>query len=118
MADDMDSIRNRAFLLETSFCPRINLKPAILKNRVFDWEVCFDSREVYRFQNLVGLELSIKHTLKLWAFYTTNQITIFANCDGDSKYDETLDSTEQLIIFGKIREHDSRFEDVIRGWRP
>ena len=36
---------------------------AFLKNLVFDWEMCFHLCEVYRFQNLVGLELPIKHTL-------------------------------------------------------
>ena len=43
---------------------RINLKPAVLKNFVFDWELCFHLCKVYRFQNLVGLELPIKHTPK------------------------------------------------------
>ena len=39
----------------------MNLKPALLKNFVFDWALCFGLCEVYRFQNLVGLELPIKH---------------------------------------------------------
>ena len=39
---------------------RMNLKPAVLKNFVFDWEMCFRLCEVYRFQNWVGLELPIK----------------------------------------------------------
>ena len=39
------------------------LKPAALKNFVFDWELCFHLCEVYHFQNLVGSELPIKHTL-------------------------------------------------------
>ena len=42
---------------------RINLRPDALKNFVFDWK-CLCLCEVYRFQNLVGLELPIKHTLK------------------------------------------------------
>ena len=42
---------------------RINLKPAVLKNFVFDWEPCFHLCEVYRIQNLVGLELPIKRNL-------------------------------------------------------
>ena len=44
MADDMEIFRNRAFLF------RINLKPAVLRNFVFDWEMCVDPIEVYRFQ--------------------------------------------------------------------
>ena len=44
---------------------RINLKPAALKNFVFDLELCFRLCEVFRFQNLVGLEFPIKHTLNL-----------------------------------------------------
>ena len=43
---------------------RMNLKPAVLKNFVFDWALCFGLCEVYRFQNFVGLELPIKHALK------------------------------------------------------
>ena len=39
------------------------LKPAAFKNFVFDWELCLRLCEAYRFQNLVGLELPIKHTL-------------------------------------------------------
>ena len=42
----------------------LSLKPADLKNFVFDWELCFRLGEVNRFQNLVGLELPIKHTHK------------------------------------------------------
>ena len=38
----------------------MNLKPAVLKNFVFDWAMSFRLCEVYRFQNLVGLELPIK----------------------------------------------------------
>ena len=46
---------------------RVNLKPSALKNLVFDWEMCFRVRKVYGFQNLVGLELPIRHTLNwLW----------------------------------------------------
>ena len=57
--------RLRIFQLETSFSfARINLKPVALKNFVFDWELCFRLCEIYRFQNLVGLELPIKRTLK------------------------------------------------------
>ena len=41
---------------------RLNLKPAVLKNFVFDSEVCFLVCEVYRFWNTVGLELPMKHT--------------------------------------------------------
>ena len=44
---------------------KINLKPAALENFVFDWELCFRLCEVFRFQNWVGLELPIKHTLML-----------------------------------------------------
>ena len=43
----------------------MNLKPAVLKNFVFDWEVCFRVCEVYLLQNLVGLELPFKHTVKV-----------------------------------------------------
>ena len=43
---------------------RINLKPAVLKNFVFDSELCLRLCEVYRFENMVGLELPIKHTLR------------------------------------------------------
>ena len=39
----------------------MNLKRAVLKNFVFDWALCFSLCEVYHFQNLVGLELPIKH---------------------------------------------------------
>ena len=42
----------------------MNLRGAVLKNFVFDWEMCFCLCEIYRFQSLVGLELPIKHTLK------------------------------------------------------
>ena len=42
---------------------RLNLKSAVLKNFVFDWALCFRLCEVYHFQNLVGLELPIKHAL-------------------------------------------------------
>ena len=49
---------------------RMNLKPAVLKNFVFDWELCFHFCEVYRFQNLVGLELPIKHS-KIGKLYLT-----------------------------------------------
>ena len=41
---------------------RMNLEATVLKNSVFDWTPCFFLYEVYRFQNLVGLEFSIKHT--------------------------------------------------------
>ena len=46
---------------------RMNLKPAkpaVLMNFVFDWTLCFRLCEVYRFQNLVGLELPLKHALR------------------------------------------------------
>ena len=43
---------------------RINLKPAVLKNFVVDWALCFRPCEVYRFQTLAGLEAPIEHTLK------------------------------------------------------
>ena len=39
------------------------MKPVDLKNFVFDWEMCFYHSKVYRFQNLVGMEIPIKHTL-------------------------------------------------------
>ena len=62
--------RLHVFRLETSFFARMNLKPAVLKNFVFDWALCFRLCEVYRFQNLVGFELPIKHAPKqlMWAF--------------------------------------------------
>ena len=41
----------------------MNPKSAVLKNFVFDWVLCFRLFKVYRFQNLVGLESPIKHTL-------------------------------------------------------
>ena len=44
---------------------RMNLKPADLKNFVFDSKMCLRVCEVYRFQNLVGLELPIKHKLRV-----------------------------------------------------
>ena len=40
---------------------RMNLKAAVLKKLEFDWEMCFRLCKVYRFHNLVGLQLSIKH---------------------------------------------------------
>ena len=40
---------------------RMNLKPVVLKNFEFDKEMCFHLCEVYCFQNLIGLELLIKH---------------------------------------------------------
>ena len=42
---------------------RMNLKPAVWKNFVFDMALCFRLCYVYRGQNLVGLELPIKHAL-------------------------------------------------------
>ena len=51
MADEMD-----VFAMVTP-------KPAVFKMFVFDWEIYFRLCEVYRFQNLAGLELPIKHTL-------------------------------------------------------
>ena len=41
---------------------RMTLKRTVLKNSVFDWELCLHLCKVYRFQNLVGLELPIKDT--------------------------------------------------------
>ena len=38
----------------------MHLKPAVLKNAVFDWEMCFYLCEVHCFQKLV----SIKHTVQ------------------------------------------------------
>ena len=46
---------------------RVNLEPAAFKDFVFDWALCFRLCEVYRFQNLVGLELPIKHALRITA---------------------------------------------------
>ena len=40
-------------------------KTYCFKISVFDWEIYFRLCEVYCFQNLVGLELPIKHTLSL-----------------------------------------------------
>ena len=48
---------------------RMNLKPAVLKNFVFDWALCFRPCEVSRFQNLAGLESPIKHTLNFIEFF-------------------------------------------------
>ena len=42
----------------------MNLKPGVLKNFVFDCEMCFILCEVYRFQNLEGLKLLIKHSFR------------------------------------------------------
>ena len=42
---------------------RMNVKPAVLKNFEFDCERYFRLCESYRFQNLVGVGLSIKHTV-------------------------------------------------------
>ena len=44
---------------------RVNLKPAVLKNFVFDQEICFLLCEGNRFQDLEGLELPIKHAQSL-----------------------------------------------------
>ena len=40
------------------------MKHAVLKDFVFDWALCFHLCEVNCFQNLVGLESPIKHTLR------------------------------------------------------
>ena len=42
---------------------RMNLEPAVLKTFAFDWALCFRLCGAYRFQNLVGWELPIKHDL-------------------------------------------------------
>ena len=42
---------------------RMNLKPTVLKNFVFDLAMYFRLCEIYHLQNLVGLELPIKHAL-------------------------------------------------------
>ena len=44
----------------------MNLNPAVVKNFVFDWEMFFCRCEVYRFQNLVGLDLPTKHIPNDW----------------------------------------------------
>ena len=73
----------------------MNQKPAVVKNFVFDWVLCFRLCEVYRFQNLVGLELPIKHALRLalWFFilakvprhvYSTARKTFQHNFDSPS----------------------------------
>ena len=58
---------------------RMNLKRVVLKNFVFDWALCFRLCEVYHFQNLVGLELPIKHALSyqgvISVIYCKNLIT-------------------------------------------
>ena len=43
----------------------MNVKPAVLKNFVFERKVCFLSPLTYQFQNLVGLELPIKRTTEM-----------------------------------------------------
>ena len=50
---DKHQTRLCVFQQETSFS----------QNFVFDWEICFRLCDAYRFQNLEGLELPIKHTL-------------------------------------------------------
>ena len=52
----------------------MNLKPAVSKNFVFDWALCFRLCEVYRFQNLVGLESPIKHALTFKGAFRENQM--------------------------------------------
>ena len=47
------------------FFAKMNQKPAVLKNFVFYWGICFCLCEVNCFQNLVSLELPIKHSLKV-----------------------------------------------------
>ena len=39
------------------------LKLAVFGEFMFDWEMCYHLCEVYHFQESVGLELPIKHTL-------------------------------------------------------
>ena len=41
----------------------MNLISAVLRNFVFDWEMCFRLCAVHRFHNLVSFELPIKHTI-------------------------------------------------------
>ena len=53
------------FSIENLVFARMNLKTADLKNVVFDWEMCFHPSEVYRFRNLVGIDLQIKYTQQL-----------------------------------------------------
>ena len=56
---------NRVFQLKNLVFARMNLKPAVFKNFVFDWELSFHLCEVYRFQNKVGLEIPIKNSLRV-----------------------------------------------------
>ena len=41
---------------------RMNLKLAVFKKFAFDWEMSFHLCEVYHFQNLLGLEIPVKHS--------------------------------------------------------
>ena len=76
----------------------MNLKPAVLKNFVFDWALCFCLCEVYRFQNLVGLQLPIKHALKEVHEFTINQVTL-QNLFKQNTTKETHNIINSFIIF-------------------
>ena len=44
---------------------RMNPKPAVLKDLVFEWALCFRFCEIDRFQSLLGSGLPVKHTLRM-----------------------------------------------------
>ena len=73
---------------------RMNPKPAALKKFVFDWALCFRFCEVYLFQNLVGLESPIKHTLKLQTSKTVEKRSTILN----RKDYETFTSTHFCAV--------------------
>ena len=64
---------------------RKNLKlvHSVLKDFVFDWEMYFLFCEFCRFENLVGLELPIKHTLTVMEIWT---IEALFTCYSAHKY--------------------------------
>ena len=92
------------FSTENLVFARINLKPAALKNFVFDWEACLRLCEVYHFQNLVGLELPIKHTLKL-TLYFENKISILQIIDDDELLNVTMEANAVVVQQPDRKDH-------------
>ena len=77
----------------------MNLEPKsdAFKNFAFEWEMNLYLCEVYRFQNLVGLEIPTKHTLKNNMLFTDflrifleGNIRIFAKGVRDLQSDTPL----------------------------
>ena len=79
---------------------RLNLKSAVLKNFVFDWALCFRLCEVYRFQNLVGLELPIKHALR--EFSLPSVLSVGSFCDTLCKVYQTCNEIFVPIYSSRV----------------